>query len=206
MALLGRHHHGRGRRVPRPPAAGLPGTSAIRSSALLFVVIPAVFVLGLILIPVGARLSARRRRLLPMPLTDWRSWISPPSPAEDHRVRRRADRGNLVILSWHRSGGSLHGDRGVLRPGLPYHDGAAVRRASERSARARGLRRVPCRPWCGRTGRVEAGRYPPALAGGEAPGADADSVPGARDAAGPRHVRKLPLARKIPWRRSAGIS
>ena len=45
--------------------------------------------------------------------------------------------------------GPLHGDDGVLRAGLPYDDGAAVRRASERSARARAVRRVPRRTRCG---------------------------------------------------------
>ena len=50
---------------------------------LLFVVVPAGFVLGLVLIPIGARLNARRRRLLPatQSLPDW--------PVIDFGIRRQ---------------------------------------------------------------------------------------------------------------------
>ena len=104
--------------------------------------------LGLLLIPLGAWVERRRRAAGKPPsavaVAAHRSQRS--DAADDGGHRLRADDGQRR----HRVAGGVsrrrvHGLGRVLRPGVPHGDEAGVRGARRTAARARQVRRVPCR-------------------------------------------------------------
>ena len=114
-AVLGFFHH---------PYAGL----------IVFIVLPAVFVLGLLLIPLGIRLQRRAIRRDPTPQPTGPSWIS-----EKQTVRRtvlavdRVDRNQRHDRPARRvRRAALDGVAGVLRPDVPHADAPAIHGVAER--------------------------------------------------------------------------
>ena len=114
---------------------------------VVFVALPALFILGLLLIPAGIWLQRRALRRDPSAVVDW--------PVVDLRKRhvRRAvlvvtalTAVNLVIVLL-AGYGSLHWmeSPGLLRPDVPHAHAPAVHGVAELAALARGVYAVPYR-------------------------------------------------------------
>ena len=127
---------------------------------LLFVAVPAVFLLGLLLIPLGIWRAPPAGR--PGPLARRLAGDRSAAAADSHRGLRR-DGADLRQRD-HRLAGGLrrgapHGVGGVLRHHLPHHDGAGIHRVSGRRPRQGRLRVVPRRSGRRGASRSEAGRH-----------------------------------------------
>ena len=120
---------------------------------LIFMAIPAVFFVGLALIPLGAYLARRRiaaglaaapdRRVVLRRLAVFLGVMTVVNVIIGSQVTYRA------IASRHRADGK----QSVLRANLPRHE-ASVRHQSDQPAPQRGLRGLPCSP---RRGRIHGG-------------------------------------------------
>ena len=120
---------------------------------LFFLILPGIFVFGLILIPLGAWIERRRRAAGKKPSElHWpRIDLNNAGPPPRRRRHLRADpREHRHRVAGGVSGRRVHGLGPVLRPGLPQRDEARSDRASGRPACARHLRRsatsAPARP------------------------------------------------------------
>ena len=120
---------------------------------VFFLILPGIFVFGLVLIPLGAWLERRRRAAGKAPSE--LHWPRIDLNNADHRRAAVAifalTMVNIVIVSLAAlSGRRVHGLGGVLRPGLPQRDEAGSDRASRtarmRASRASSATSAPARP------------------------------------------------------------
>ena len=171
---------------------------------LAFLIIPGIFVFGLLLIPVGLwRDRVRHRRLLAAGADDqlpvWNLNVD--------RVRRNflifvtLSAVNLMILVV----GDLQGRRGdgldaVLRDGLPQGDAPGVHDLPALAARAGEVRGVPHRRGRRLVRQVEAVRLLAARVRGLQPLPAADRRPRPQPAARARDLRAVPLAAEVRGR------
>ncbi len=130
---------------------------------LVFIVVPALFALGLVLIPIGVSAERRRPRTQPAG-AEW-----PRLDLRDPAQRRTAlalvalTLVNLLILSMASYGAvEVHGLTVVLRSGLSRPDAARIRGPPGGRARSGSLRRVPRRAGRSRIRRGQAVRHPQA--------------------------------------------
>ena len=174
---------------------------------VFFLLLPAAFVFGLLLIPVGALLE-RRRLHKGLPARQW-----PRIDFNDALQRRDGVRGRAPDAREraHRVAGRVsrdrvHGLAAVLRTGVPYRHAARVHGVPGRSALARALRRLPYRPRRLLVREIEAGRH--AAGHRRAQGHVFTSHRFARPqpAPGPRHLRAVPLAGEVPRRQSGSAA
>ena len=97
---------------------------------LIFFALPAGFLLGLLLVAVG-NLRGRRRGAEADRLADDRPQESRPAHLH-HGAARGLARQRRHPVDGRRRRRALHGDAGVLRPGLPHGHGARIRRRTRR--------------------------------------------------------------------------
>ncbi len=134
---------------------------------LVFLILPGIFVLGLLLIPLGIWL--RRRKLRASGTAAGSLSRHRPSPSGGaahlrvggirHPAQSSPCRNRLV------SRRGIHGFREFLRHDLPHRDGARIYGLSEFSARAGGVRRLPYRARSGVVRAIEAFRFAAGLRG-----------------------------------------
>jgi hypothetical protein len=170
---------------------------------LFFLVLPSFFVLGLILIPLGA--WRERRRLAAGKAPSQMHW--PRVDLNDPAQRRVAvmifglTMANIVVVSLAAYKGVEYMDstqfcgqvcHTVMKAGVPGLPG--------RAAFARDLREVPHRSGRHLVRPLEGVRPPAGAGGGAQQLLAADRLAGEAAAAGPRRVRAVPLAGEIPRR------
>jgi hypothetical protein len=167
---------------------------------VFFLIIPGIFILGLLLIPhrhvAGAPAPAGR----PPVARHWpRLDLNDPVHRRDVFAVLVLTMVNVIIVSLAAYRGIEYMDSVVLRRGVPRGDGAGVRRLPGRPARARRVRPLPHRPgapWFVRS-KLDGVRQVFAVPSTVTP---AHPHAGRQPAPGPRGLRAVPLAREVPRR------
>ena len=174
----------------------LPGPPHPYIGLLVFLILPGIFVLGLLLIPLGIwlrRRSLRERGELPavFPAID----LALPLVRRTLEYVAAATVLNLLIIATASYRGvAVHGFDDLLRQDLSHGDGSRVHRLSEFSALARGLRRVPYRAGSGVVCALQAFRSAAGFRGNVPHLFAPDSFAGKVPASGARDLRAVSLA------------
>ncbi|MGC4084291.1 MAG: hypothetical protein QM736_19820 [Vicinamibacterales bacterium] len=171
---------------------------------LFFLILPSIFIVGLILIPFGAWVEKRRRdRGLPPSAISWPTInLNEPSQRRTAVAIFALTMANIVIVSLATYRGIEYIGLGpVLRPGVSRGDAPRVHGIPGRSALARDLRAVPHR-----TGRlvvraIEGLRHAAGAGRGARQLLASDRLTGAEPASRTRGLRAVPLAGEVPRRR-----